>query len=111
MKLLVGEGADFSGFALPDDCGFVFARRVNVAVEAVIGEIDLAADEPLRPREIPVENFVPLFEPMQLAGDAAPEFVGFGDRFLVEVFVFLAALNMGTAAEFGGRLEATLLLK
>src|SRR5580692_12586467 len=111
MKLLIGEGADFSGFALPDDGGFVLARRINMAVEAVVGKIDLAADEPPGPRQIPLEDFVPLLEPMQLAGDTAPEFAGFGDRFVVEVFVFIAALNMSTAAEFGGRLEAALLLK
>ena len=67
MQLLVGEDANFSGFALPDDCGFVLAPGVDVAVEAVVGEIDLAADKPFRPRAIPLENLVPFLEPVQFA--------------------------------------------
>jgi len=79
MELLVGEGADFAGLAFPDDGGFIFSRGEDVAVEAVVGEIDLAADEPFGPGGIPLEDFVPFFEPVQFAGDAAPEFVGIVD--------------------------------
>src|SRR5216684_5149511 len=111
MELLVSESADFAGLALPDDGGFIFARGLDVAVEAVVGEIDLASDKPLGPRAIPFENFVPLLEPMQFAGDAAPELIGIVDRFLVEPLIFGEALDVSVLTEFGGRLEAALLLK
>ena len=40
MQLLIGNGADFAGFALPDDGGFVLARCPHVAVEAIVGKIE-----------------------------------------------------------------------
>src|SRR5580704_1320544 len=111
MELLIGEGADFAGFALPDDGGFVLAGGLNVAVEAVVGEIDLSADEPFRPWRIPLEDFVPLLEPVQFAGYAAPELFGIVHRFFVKVLVFFEALDVSVLAEFGRGLEAALLLK
>src|SRR5258708_33346463 len=111
MELPIGERSDFAGLAFPDDGGFVFARGLDVAVEAVVGEIDLAADEPLGPWAIPFENFVPLLEPMQFAGDAAPELVGIVDGFLVETLVFGEVLDVSLPGEFGGRVEAALFLK
>src|SRR5260370_37556351 len=110
MQLLVSESADFAGRAFPDDGGFSFARGLDVAVEAVVGEIDLAADEPLGPWAIPFENFVPLLEPMQFAGDAAPELVGIVDGFLVETLVFGEDLDVSLPGEFGGGLRAALFL-
>src|SRR6266853_4332445 len=111
MELLVSKRADFSGLALPNDGGFVLARGVDVAVEAVVGKIDLASDEPLGPGEIPLENLVPLLEPMQLAGDAAPELVGIVHRFFVEALVLFEALDVSLLAEFRRRREAALLLQ
>ena len=111
MELLVGVGADFAGLALPDDGGFIFARGLHMAVEAVVGEIDLASDEPFGPREIPLEDVVPFFEPVQFAGDAAPEFVGLVHRFFVEALVFLDALDVSVLAEFWRRRKAALLLQ
>jgi len=82
-----------------------------VAVETVVGQVDLAADKPFGPRAIPFENFVPRLEPVQLVGDAAPEFVGVVDRFFVNAFVLGEALHLSVSAEFCGRLEAALLLQ
>jgi hypothetical protein len=87
------------------------SRGEDVAVETVVGEIDLASYEPFSPRGIPVEDFVPLLEPVEFAGHAAPEFVGIGDRFLVEVLVFFEALDVGVAAEFRWGIEFSIFLK
>src|SRR5215831_10268660 len=76
MQLLVGKGANLAGFALPDERRLILAPGLDVAVEAVVGQIDLPADEPFGPGTVPLQHLVPLPEPVQLAGDAAPELVG-----------------------------------
>ena len=75
MQLLISESPHISGFALPDDRGFVLAGCLDMAVKAVIRKIDLSADEPLRPGIFPFEYLVPLFEPVQLGGNAPPKFL------------------------------------
>ena len=111
MQLLVSQDADFSGLALPDDRSFILAPGGDVPVEAVVGEVDLAADKPFRPWAIPFENLVPLLEPVQLAGDARPEFVRVVDRFFVETLVFFEALDVGVLAELRRRIEPSLLVQ
>ena len=49
MQLLVGQSADFPRFALPDQRCFILAPGLHMAVKAVVGEIELAADEPFGP--------------------------------------------------------------
>src|SRR5438034_7378461 len=46
MEFGVRQIAYFAGFALPDVSGFVFALSLDLAIEAVIRKIELAADEP-----------------------------------------------------------------
>src|SRR5947209_11245058 len=55
-QLLVGEDANFSWFAFPHQSCLVFSPSLHVAVETVIGEIELPAHEPLRPGRLPFEN-------------------------------------------------------
>src|ERR1700687_5130936 len=111
MQLLVGESANLAGFALPDDRGFILAPGFDMAIQAVIREVDLAPDEPFRPRAIPFENLVPLLEPVKFAGNPRPEFVGVVDGFLVEMLVFVQRLDVGLFAELGRRLELALLIQ
>ena len=79
MQLLKGERPNFAGFTFPDDGGFVLARGLDVAVEAVVGEIQLAANKPLCPGMVPFENFVPFLKPVQFFGNSSPEFFGLLD--------------------------------
>src|SRR5215467_9172586 len=74
MQLLVSQRPNFAGLTFPNDGGFVLARGLHMPVEAVIRQIELAAQKPLRPRMFPPKNFVPFFEPVQLFGNASPEF-------------------------------------
>ena len=83
VQLLVGKNADFARLTLPDDCSFVLAPGLNVPVEAVVGKINLSAHEPFGPRTIPVQDLIPLLEPVQLTRDARPELVGIFDRLFI----------------------------
>ncbi len=56
MQLLIGERADVARLAFPDDGGLVAAPGGEMAVEAVVREVELAADEPLRPRARPIRG-------------------------------------------------------
>ncbi len=93
-ELLVCKGANFAGFTLPNQCRLVLARRLHVAVQAVVGEIDLTADEPFGPGRFPLQNLVPFLEPVQLLGGAGPEFFRLLHRLFVESFIFGQALNL-----------------
>ena len=99
----VGEAANFAGLAFPDDRGLVGALAEGVAVDAVVAEVDLAADEPLGPGQIPLENFVPGLEPVELLRGFGPECFGIVDGLLVEGFVFGEALDVGLGAELRRR--------
>ena len=111
MKLLIGEDANFPGLAFPNDRGFVFAPGREVTIDTVVGKIDLAANEPLRPGTIPFENFVPILEPVQFAGDSRPEPIGLVNGFLIQAVIFGEAFHMGLLAEFWGRIELALLMQ
>src|SRR6185369_526605 len=66
VQLLISKRARFAGFAFPDECRFVASPGGEMTVETVVRDIDLAADEPLCMRRIPLQHGVPLFEPVQL---------------------------------------------
>src|SRR6266404_7087603 len=111
MQLLIGESANFPRFALPDQRGLVFARRLHVPIEAVIRKVDLATDEPLRPGMVPFEDLVPLLEPVQLFGNAAPKFFRMLDRLTVDAVVFFGALDVSLPAKIFRTLKLALLLQ
>jgi len=46
MELGVGELADFARLAFPEDGDLILAGPEGVAVDAVVGEVELAAGEP-----------------------------------------------------------------
>lgn len=111
MQLLVGERADFARLALPNDGGFIFAPSLHVAVEAVVGEIHLAADKPFGPGAIPFEDLVPLFEPVEFVGNFGPKLFGVFDGFFVDALVVFEALDVGLLAEFFRAFELALFLQ
>src|SRR5262249_24043603 len=98
-------GANFSGFAFPQDCGLVLLPGLNLAVETVVGEIDLAVEEPLSPGQVPFQDFVPFLEPVQLAGNVGPELFRIGRRSIVELLVLGHALYPSMLAELHRRVE------
>ena len=74
-----------------------------MAVDAVVGNIQLAADEPFGVGWLPIEGPGVALEPMQKLGLLVPEFLGVIRRALVKFAVFLERLDMGVFAEFGRR--------
>ncbi len=100
-ELVVGVGLLVVGLVAHPDQGLLVALTVlDVAVEAVVGGVYLAADEPLGEGRVPVVDLVPLLEPVQLAGPALPEaFVVF--RHLIPD---LGVLDVGVLGELLRRL-------
>ena len=82
-----------------------------MAVEAIVGKIDSTADEPLGPRTIPFEDFVPFFEPVQFVCNAAPEFFWLLDRLAVNAFVLVETLDVSLATEFRRTFKFPLLVQ
>ena len=106
-----GEGklADFAGLALPQDGGLVRLVAQGVAVDAVVAEVDLAADKPLRPGQVPFEDLGPGREPVQLLRDRTPEGFGIVDGLFVEGLVFLKGLDVRFRGEIRRRGEDAVL--
>ena len=75
----------------------------EVAVHAIVGDIQLAADEPFRVGRFPVEDLRGLLEPMKKLCLLPPELLGVIRRPLVKLAVFFERLNVGALAEFRRR--------
>src|SRR6266404_3569836 len=109
-ELLVGIGANFAGLTFPNQRRFILAGRLHVAIQTVVGEIDLSADEPLGPRGFPLQNLVPLLEPVQFLGGAGPEFFWLLYRLFIESFIFGQALYLSLPRKLRTGLESALLV-
>jgi len=97
LEVAVGEASDLGlgvrpvaeGLALPEDGEVVAVAVLDLAVDAVVAEVGLAADEPLGVGRVPVEDLGPRLEPSEFLGDAAPEAVGIFDGAPVECAVLV----------------------
>jgi hypothetical protein len=65
-----------------------------MAIEAVLGNVELGANKPLCKRRPPIENFCPLLAPEQIGGLFRPKLFGGLDRLCVSFLV----LSEGTDA-------------
>ena len=63
----VGDGAGVARLALPVERDLVAAAGLDVAVEAVVRDVELAADEPLGEGQVPLEDRVPVRRPSRAA--------------------------------------------
>ena len=88
VKLMIGEHAPFAGLAFPNNGGFVAARAGEMPVQAVLGDIELAANEPFGKRRPPIENLCPLLPPQQIGGLFCPKLFGRLDRLRVDFLIF-----------------------
>jgi hypothetical protein len=69
----VGDGAGVAGLALPVEGHLLAVAVGHMPVEAVVGHVELAVDEPPGVGRVPVEDGGPLLEPVELGGLAGPE--------------------------------------
>src|SRR5207244_10832665 len=79
-QLRVGEDRAAAPLVLGDQGAVTAPAAGDVVVEAAVGEIGLAADEPAEARPAPVEHLVPAPEPGQRLGGPGPERVGLLER-------------------------------
>src|SRR5581483_3341108 len=84
MQVPVGEHAAVAGLALPDDRRLVAPRAGEMAVETVVGDVELAADEPLRVRQLPLHRLPPRLHPRELTRLLLPERDGIALRVAVD---------------------------
>src|SRR5437868_4760227 len=69
MQLLISEDANLPRFSVlgrfpfPNDRRLVGRGSVKMFIEAIVREIELAADEPLRERSFPLQDLPPRLEP------------------------------------------------
>jgi hypothetical protein len=73
VQLPVRVHASVARLALPDESGLVGSPPIQVTIEAVVRDVELAADEPAGERRLPLEYRVPLPEPVELLGPGRPE--------------------------------------
>ena len=77
MQLGVGERARVARLAFPENGGARSPKaRRQIAVEAVVRDVRLAADKPLGERLVPLERLFERLEPMQLLARSSPQNFG-----------------------------------
>src|ERR1700674_2540053 len=101
VKIPVRERPRVTRLAFPDERRFIPTRSPNVPVNAVGGDVELSADEPLRMRRVPLENLLPGLDPFQLAGLLGPKLLGIARG----LFVNRWRRNVGLPLELGRRVK------
>src|SRR5438876_103792 len=84
------EGVSFkasSRFALPVIGDLVAAATLHVPVQAVVGDVQRPAEEPLHPGRVPLADLVPVLEPIELPGPLLPERLRVPRRLVVDARV------------------------
>ena len=99
VEIPVREGARVARLSFPDEGGLGPPGGIDVAVEAVVGDVELAADEPLGVRRLPLEGLPPRLEPVELPGETLPE----PDGVLRGLSVDGGAVDVGALGELLGR--------
>ena len=107
VQVGVGDGAGVARLALPVDGDPVAVAGGQMAVEAVVRDVELAPHEPLGERRVgPVQHLVPRLVPVQPVGLALPEAEPVGARGRVGV-----EPDVRLVRELGRRQEGTGLMQ
>ena len=107
LDFLIGEGFGVTGFAFEDDGGLVGAVAFSMAVDAVVGGVQLSAEEPLGVGRVEFHRGVPFLEPVQLVCPAFPPL----DRVVVRLVIDRGVVGVRLGLELGGRLERAFFVK
>src|SRR5262249_36195452 len=87
----------------------VAPQTLEVPIETVVGDVQRAADEPLREGRLPLEHALPARVPAQLSGHVGPESFRIVERAAVERVVGRTARDVSGARECLRRSKHTLL--
>ena len=106
VQVGVGDVALLALLAAPVEGDAVAVAGLDVAVDAVVGDVELAAHEPLGERRVgPVEHLVPLLGPVERVGLLGPEGLGI----LLGLLVDLGIGDDRVRGELAGRRERLLI--
>lgn len=100
--------------AFPDDADFVAVASEYVAIERVVADVGLRADEPLRIGAVPFEHLRPRRKPVEVLRDLTPETFRVGDRSRVARAILvhrLAPRSAKCGRVRGGRREDAVFLQ
>ena len=112
VQVLVAEYSRVARFAFPDDRGLVLSPVFQVPVETVVGDIQLAAGEPLGVGHVSLGDLLERLEPIQvLPGQFAPESVRVILGPLPHLLVLLLAGDVGVGRKGLRRRELAVFLK
>src|SRR5207302_7400252 len=98
-EVLEGDGARVPGLALPVVCDLRPPPGLHVPVEAVLRDVQLAAEEPLRVRRLPLEDLAEGLTPLQRLRLLCPEPL----EVAVGPLVDLGVADVGLRRELGRR--------
>ncbi len=106
LEIAVGEPEDLraipaDGLAFPDDRGVVAMSLVDVAVHAVVAEVERPIGEPPGVGAVPLQHRGERLHPAVLPGGLAPEGLGVVDRTAVPGFVIGHRRDPRAADGFG----------
>src|SRR3954454_5532415 len=91
VQLLESQRAFIPRLALPEDRDLIPPRPGEMAIEAILGNVQLPADEPFRERRLPLQDFFPPARPEELARLARPELFRIVNRFAMQPPVLVEA--------------------
>ena len=87
VQVGVGDAAGVARLALPVVGDLAAVTRLDVAVQAVVGDVELAPREPLGEGRVPLQHVVPGLRPAQALRMAGPPGLGVLVRLVVDGFV------------------------
>ena len=109
MQLAISPRGDFAGLAFPEQRDLL-RLRLEMTIEAVRRDVELAAHEPLGVRGIPFQDRAPALEPFELARGLFPVFFGIGETAFPNRLV-LIGLDRGLPRELRGGWKRTRLFE
>ena len=107
VQVQVGEHPLVAGLAFPDDGRLRPGVRLQVAVETVVSDVQLAPQKPLGERRVPLQHLVPPPEPVQPLRLGGPEALPVPRGLLVEALI----RHVGPGGELGRRRETPVLVE
>src|SRR3954454_18344093 len=111
MQLQVCQCAGLARFTLPDKCRLVLSPRREMPVEAVVSNVDLAADEPFSKRLVPLEHGVPFAKPVEVLSLLCPKCDWISRRLSIYPLIFLKAAYVCVCSKISRRWKQPVFVK